>query len=646
MGRLAQLRGPRELKRLSAPALAALAQEIREELMRVVPRNGGHYGPNLGAVELTLALHRAFDSPRDRIFWDVGHQCYPHKLVTGRYDRFETIRQDGGLFGYPSPTESEHDPMFAAHAGHSISLATGVALANAILGQEGEAVAVIGDGAMTAGMAYEAMDHLGGTGKRAIVVLNDNGMSICRNVGALPDHLKRLGTLTPTPLPEGEGTGPRREGAVRPPLPRGEGVGGEGPADPCVWEAFGIRYLGPIDGHDIPAMESAFAEAKRTDGPVLVHVRTIKGKGDPKAEADAASWHDMSPAPTPGKKAAPSWSSFAADAIVREAERDPRVVAITAAMAKGTGLTKFRDRLPERFFDVGIAEQHAVALAAGLARQGARPVAAIYSTFLQRAYDQFIHDVCIQELPVVFAIDRAGIVGDDGKTQQGVFDYSYMRCIPNIVLMAPKDENELQHMLHTALQHNGPIAVRYPRGSALGVALDGEPRSLPIGRAEVLRRGADVALVGIGLGVAAAERAAVLLSEEGIAATVVNARFVKPLDRELLLDLARNVGRLVTVEENALAGGFGSAVLELLADAGVTDCRVHRAGVPDEFVEHGAQAIWRQRYGLDAPGIVAAVRQHYPELFGPGHDALLQRSPGREGLAGVAVASGAAVAAR
>lgn len=563
-----------------------LAQEIRDELMRVIPRNGGHYGPNLGTVELTLALHRAFDSPRDRLFWDVGHQCYPHKLVTGRFHQFETLRREGGLFGYPSPTESEHDPVFAAHAGHSISLATGVALANAVLGKEGEAVAIIGDGAMTSGMAYEALDHLGGTGKRAIIVLNDNGMSICANVGALPAHLKQF-------------------------VPANTG-----PTSPFLWEALGIRYLGPVDGHDIAAMEAAFLEARRTPGPVMVHVYSVKGKGDPRAEADATAWHDMAPVPVDGKKpGAAAWSSFAADAIVRAAENDPRVVAITAAMAKGTGLTRFRTRFPDRFFDVGIAEQHAVTLAAGLARQGARPVVAIYSTFLQRAYDQFIHDVCIQNLPVVFAIDRAGIVGDDGKTQQGVFDYSFMRCIPNIVMMAPRDENELQHMLHTALQHDGPIAVRYPRGTALGVALDATPQTLPIGKAEVLGRGADVALIGIGLGVEAALQAAERLAGEGVSATVVNARFVKPLDRDMLLELARTVGRLITIEENALAGGFGSAVWELLEHEGVEGCRLYRVGVPDEFVEHGTQASWRKRYGLDPAGVLEAVRRHYPELF-------------------------------
>jgi 1-deoxy-D-xylulose-5-phosphate synthase len=411
-------------------------------------------------------------------------------------------------------------------------------------------------------------------------------MSICQNVGALPAHLKQF-------VPSGAG-----------------------PTSPFLWEALGIRYIGPVDGHDIAAMEAAFCEAQGTAGPVMVHVCSIKGKGDPRAEADATAWHDMAPAPTDGKKPlAASWSSYATDAILRAAEGDPRVVAITAAMAKGTGLTRFRTSFPERFFDVGIAEQHAVALAAGLARQGARPVVAIYSTFLQRAYDQFIHDVCIQDLPVVFALDRAGIVGDDGKTQQGVFDYSFMRCIPNIVLMAPKDENELQHMLHTALQHDGPTAVRYPRGAALGVPLDAEPQRLPLGKAEVLRHGTDVALLGIGLGVEAARHAAELLAAEGVSATVVNARFVKPLDRDLILELARSVGRLITIEENALAGGFGSAVWELLEHEGVENCRLYRIGVPDEFVEHGTQASWRKRYGLDATGVREAVRRHFPELF-------------------------------
>ncbi|MCL4545598.1 MAG: 1-deoxy-D-xylulose-5-phosphate synthase [Chloroflexi bacterium] len=586
MSLLERVHGPHDLKGLSPSELTTLSKEIRAVLMRVIPRNGGHYGPNLGAVELTLALHRAFESPRDRLFWDVGHQSYPHKLVTGRINDFETLRQFGGLFGYPSPAESEHDPVFTAHAGHAVSFATGIAVANQVLHKEGEAVAIVGDGAMTAGMVYEALDHLGGMGSHVIVVLNDNGMSISENVGALPSHLKRVAD------------------------------GAKSHDIRCMWESFDISYIGPVDGHNIEAMEEAFVKAKQTPGPVLVHVLTVKGKGDPLAEADKASWHDMGPATSDtAKPRISSWSHFAASAIVREAQRDPRIVAITAAMAKGTGLAAFQQRFPDRFFDVGIAEQHAVAFAAGLARQGARPFVGIYSTFLQRAYDQFIHDVCIQGLPVVFAIDRAGIVGDDGKTQQGVFDLSYMRCIPHIVLMAPKDENELQHMLHTAaLYEEGPIAVRYPRGSALGIALDVEPKALPIGRAEIVRQGRDVVLFAIGLGVPAAEKAAVALAAQGVSAMVVNARFAKPLDEELLRSLANQCPRIITVEENALAGGFGSAVLEFFEQAGIDSVKVRRVGVPDEFVEHGNQALWRHHYGLDAEGICLAVREYFSEL--------------------------------
>ena len=585
MGLLEYIRGPQDLKALDAERLTDLALEIRETIMRIVPRTGGHYGPNLGAVELTLAVHRVFESPRDRLFWDVGHQSYPHKLVTGRAAQFETLRQFRGLFGYPSPEESEHDPVFAAHAGHAISFATGAALANKLLHREGRAVAIVGDGAMTAGMVYEALDHLGSLGAPVIVVLNDNGMSISENVGALSHHLRRIAQ---------SGSG----GRVR-----------------CIWENFDISYIGPIDGHNIAALEEALTAAKACTGPVIVHVLTVKGKGDQIAEADKASWHDMGPQADPSKPRLPTWSQIAAKTLVQEAERDGRIVAITAAMSKGTGLIAFQQRFPERFFDVGIAEQHAVTFAAGLARQGARPVVGIYSTFLQRAYDQLIHDVCIQGLPVVFAIDRAGIVGDDGKTQQGIFDYSYMRCIPNIVLMAPRYENELRHMLHTAvLYERGPIAVRYPRGSAFGVPLDAELHELAIGKAEILRQGDDILLLGIGLGVASAEGAAMMLAAQGVEATVVNARFIKPLDEEISIALIERCPRVITVEENALAGGFGSALLELLERRGITGVRIHRLGIPDEFVEHGNQAIWRHHYALDAEGVYCSVATHFPEF--------------------------------
>ena len=623
---LLQIDSPDDLKKVPQEELPVVAAELRDFMITTVAKVGGHLASSLGTVELTIALHYLFNAPTDKIVWDVGHQAYGHKILTGRRDRFPTLRQYGGISGFPVRDESPYDSFNVAHACTSISGALGMAVARDLAGAHNYVVAVIGDAGLTGGVGLEGLNHVGHLKSKLLIILNDNEMSISPNVGAIAGYLNRIvkGQAYLRVKEEVElllGSVPKvGKRLLR--LTKDVVEAAKTMIIPgLVFEELGFKYVGPLNGHNLDGLLTTLQSVKDHPGPVLLHVVTQKGKGYSIAEQLPVKYHgvtsfDVSTGAfhkTPA--GAPSYTAVFGKTMCELAAQDARVVGITAAMPEGTGLDGFNKQFPSRFFDVGIAEQHAVALAAGLARQGARPVIGIYSTFLQRAYDQFIHDVCIQDLPVVFALDRAGIVGDDGKTQQGVFDYSYMRCIPNVVLMAPKDENELQHMLHTALQYDGPIAVRYPRGAAIGVALDEVPQRLPIGKAEVLRRGPDVALLGIGLGVAAAAHAAEHLATEGVSATVVNARFVKPLDRDLILELAHSVGRLVTIEENALAGGFGSAVWELLEHEGVHDCQLHRVGVPDEFVEHGTQASWRKRYGLDAAGVAAAVKQHYPELF-------------------------------
>ena len=610
---LEQINSPQDLKRLTIPQLEVLAQEIRQTIIEtVIGKTGGHFAPNLGTVELTLALHYVFDSPRDKIVWDVGHQAYPHKLVTGRRDRFHTIRQEGGLSGFLQREESEHDIFGAGHASTSISAALGIAVAGKLKGEHFHTVAVIGDGALTGGMAYEALNNAGSLQVPLIVVLNDNEMSIAPNVGGLAKYLSRIRANTRYRQAKAE-----IERLLRR-LPQGDlllnlsyrfldGLK-EAVYHTMIWEELGFTYIGPIDGHNLRELIETFQLVKQIDGPVFVHTLTIKGKGYQPAEDDPFKHHSATVKVPGAPPTPPRYQDVFGETLTQLAYHDPRIVAITAAMPDGTGLLPFAKAHPERFFDVGIAEQHAVTFAAGLATQGMRPVAAIYSTFLQRAYDQVIHDVCIQRLPVVFALDRAGLVGEDGRTHHGVFDFAYLRCLPNMVVMAPKDEDELRHMLKTAIDYEaGPIALRYPRGSGVGVPLLGDPHSLPIGRGELLREGRDVTLLAIGSTVLPAERAADILAEEGIEATVINARFVKPLDRTLILDAIRETGLLVTIEEAQAAGGFGSAVLELLANEG-TQIPVRVLGLADRFYDHASQSSLRKQAGIDAESIARQAR--------------------------------------
>lgn len=611
------INSPKDLKKLSQELLPALAQEVREVIISSVSRTGGHLAPSLGTVELTIALHYVFDSPRDKIIWDVGHQAYTHKILTGRLDRFHTLRQFGGLSGFPKRSESPHDAFDTGHSSTSISAALGMATARCLKKECGRTIAVIGDGSMTAGLAFEGLNNAGDLNKDLIVILNDNGMSIAQNVGALSSFLSR------------KLTGPTMvflKKQVEALLRSFPGIGG----DLVTWakkgeesfkafftpgmlfEALKFNYLGPVRGHRLDHLIETLNNVKYLKGPVLVHVLTTKGKGYEPAEHDPTGFHGLGrfdPDTGEAKKSVsevPSYTQVFGETMVRLARENPRITAITAAMPDGTGLVDFSHQFPERFFDVGICEQHAVTFAAGLAVEGQRPVAAIYSTFLQRAYDQVLHDVCLQNLPVVLALDRGGIVGEDGETHQGLFDLSYLRHLPNLVVMAPKDEDELRHMLYTAVDHPGPIALRYPRGRGVGVAFASTLRKIPIGKAEVLREGKDLLVLALGASVHPAVDAARQLKDRGFTATVVNARFVKPLDAQLILSLAARHGRVLTVEENVALGGFGSAVLELLSDHNL-GVPVKRLAIPDIFMEHGAPDILRQKYGLDAAGILKAA---------------------------------------
>jgi 1-deoxy-D-xylulose-5-phosphate synthase len=610
---------PADLKGLTFPQLAQLAAEIRSRIVTTVDANGGHLASSLGVVELTIALHRTFESPRDKIVWDVGHQSYTHKLLTGRRARFSTIRQHGGLSGFTDREESPHDPFGAGHASTSISAALGMAIARDLAGESYHVIAVVGDGSLTGGMAFEALNHAGHLGTRLIVVLNDNGMAISPSVGALSRLFSRL-RLDPRYYRARE-----EASHVVTRLPRTHWIqlvggrvkkGVKGMIIPSMfWEELGFTYIGPIDGHDIADLEATLTQAREYAlRPILVHVVTKKGKGHRPAEDDAVSFHGVSP--NQGKKVNTlSYSEVFGQTVLRLARENPKIIAVTAAMPEATGLSLFANEFPERVFDVGICEQHAVTFAAGLATHGFIPIVAIYSTFLQRAIDQIIHDVCLQNLPVIFAIDRGGLVGEDGKTHQGTFDLSYLSFIPNLVLASPKDENELQHLLNTAVRANRPFAIRYPRGSGSSVQLGEVWQELPVGKGEVLREGEDVGILAIGVTVAPTIEAAQRLAEKGIECTVVNARFVKPLDSSLILEVARRTKRVVTVEENALRGGFGSAVVELLDGSHITDLRVERIGLPDEFVEHGSQGVLRAKYNLDADGIAQRVISSFPELI-------------------------------
>lgn len=610
--------GPADIRNLSIDELNQLAAEIREFLVTSVSRTGGHLAANLGVVELTLALHSVLDSPVDQIVWDVGHQAYVHKILTGRRDDFATLRQYGGLSGFPKHAESPHDIMDTGHSSTSISAALGLAVARDLSGAKNRVVAVIGDGALTGGVALEALNHAGHYGTDLIVVLNDNEMSIAPNVGAMAGYLARLRSNPALyRFKESIEHLVRRLPKVGNPLANWIGrlkdslkylvVPG------MLFEELGFAYFGPVDGHNISGLLATIQDAIERGGPVLIHVRTVKGKGYAPAQTNPQKFHgtnpfDVATGKVKPENGPPSYTRIFGQTLVELAARDPRLVAITAAMPEGTGLDRFARRYPGRFFDVGIAEQHALSLAAGLARGGMRPVVAVYSSFMQRGYDQIIQDICLQKLPVILALDRAGLVGEDGPTHHGVFDLSFLRTAPGLVIMAPRDENELRHMLNSALHYNGPVAIRYPRGSGLGVELDRELQVLEPGRAELLRHGQDVALVAIGASVTRCLEAADELAREGVSAAVLNARFAAPLDGQAIVDLAAKIGNLVTVEENVLPGGFGSAVLELLAARNV-QARVTTLGLPDRFVEQGPRELLIKKYGLDAPSIAGAARE-------------------------------------
>jgi len=624
---LDRINEPADLKGLSSGELERLAAEIREELVNFVSVNGGHLASNLGVVELTIALHRVFNSPKDKIIWDVGHQSYVHKLLTGRRERFSTLRQYQGLSGFPDREESPHDAFGTGHASTSISAALGMATARDLAGENYQVVAVIGDGALTGGMALEGLNQAGQSGTRLVVVLNDNGMAISPSVGALSKVLTKLRLDARLRRPEKS----VEEIVTKFPLGRQVGkrikMGFKGLLLPRVtWEELGFTYLGPVDGHNIADLETAFRQAQSyQNGPIFIHVVTTKGKGYDPAENDATGFHGVSA--SGGDKL--TYSEILGQTVLRIARENPKVVVITAAMLEGTGLSGVAKEFPDRVFDVGICEEHAVTFAAGLATQGFIPIVAIYSTFLQRAFDQIIHDVCLQSLPIVFVIDRSGIVGDDGKTHQGNFDLSYLGCIPTLMVSAPKDENELQHLVYTAVKANRPMAIRYPKGSGPGVALDRVLQELPVGKGELLREGKDVAILALGAMVYPSLEAAQELEKAGVDCMVINVRFAKPLDSELILDSAKKVKRLLTVEENALAGGVGSVVLQLLQNSNFHDVQVKCLGIPEVFIEHGPQSLIRSNYHLDAPGIARQVLNSFPELASPfkKHSLITSSSP-------------------
>lgn len=612
---------PDNLKNYTLAQLEVLAQEIRDAIIGTVSANGGHLASNLGIVEIALALHKSFRTPDDKIIWDVGHQCYPHKIITGRYERFHTLRKFGGISGFPKSSESPFDCFDTGHSGTSISAALGMAVQRDLQGLSHKVIAVIGDASLTNGMALEAMNHAGYMGSDIIIVLNDNEKSISRNVGAYSKYLDKLRVelantharqktrkifnrneisrrLLTAPLDQLK----ERIKHILTPSRTG-----------AVFQELGFLYFGPVDGHNLKQLFDVFESAKNLKGPILVHAVTCKGKGYKYSEEDSTKFHGIGcfnckNGEVDESLKKPSYTSVYGNTITELAGTDDKIVTITAAMKDGTGLRKFKQTYPSRFFDVGIAEEHAVTFAAGLAKEGARPFVTMYSTFLQRAYDQIIHDVCLQNLPVRFMIDRGGIVGEDGSTHQGVFDLTYLRSIPNMVIMAPKDENEFRHMIKTAAGYStGPIAVRYPRGDVTGVRQDTELRALPIGRAEILSKGETVALLAIGSTVLPSIKAAGILKTRGFNPTVVNARFVKPLDGDILDSLARTHSYLITVEENVLAGGFGSAVMEYLSDHDFHNIKIKRIGLPDTFIEHGPQSILRDKYGISADKIAETI---------------------------------------
>lgn len=617
---LATLSTPADLEQLSLDELTQLAAELREQIVTTVSANGGHLGSSLGVVELSIALHRVFNSPQDKIIWDVGHQAYAHKLLTGRLEQFHTLRQLDGISGFPKRNESEHDAFDVGHSSTSISAALGMAAGKDICGSDEKIIAVIGDGSLTAGMAFEGLNHAGHLKQKMVVILNDNEMSISPNVGALSSFLSRklssdsfirfkketenILSIVPGFGKDLVSLAKRAEESLKGFITPG-----------MLFEGFGFDYFGPIDGHNLSELMETLKNVANIKGPVLLHVATKKGKGFQPAEQNPPKYHGVGPFnPVTGEVkggkpgGAASYTGIFGETLVGLAREDRRIVAITAAMAEGTGLNSFAENFPDRFFDVGIAEQHAVTFAAGLACKGLRPVVTIYSTFMQRAYDQILHDVCLQNLPVTFAMDRGGLVGADGPTHHGVFDLSFMRHMPNMTFAVPRNEVELRRIMKTAALADGPFAYRYPRGTGIGLPLEGEVEPLEIGKGEILRQGKDALVIAIGVMVGEALEAAKILSKQGIEVAVVDARFVKPLDRELILAQAGQVPLVITAEENALQGGFGSAVLELLNDAGLP-CPVVRIGIPDSFVEQGTQAELRSLLGINADGIVTRIQK-------------------------------------
>ena len=607
---------PADLKSLSRDEVAQVAQEARETIISVISERGGHLASNLGVVELTLALHRVFDSPKDSLVWDTTNQMYTHKLVTGRRDDFQNIRLEGGLSGFGEPSESPHDTLAAGHAGTGLSIALGIAQASSNRDLDSWTIAVVGDGAMTSGSSFEALNNIVHLNpERFIVVLNDNGMSISENIGFLTNWRKRVITN-----PEFNAMVNRMR-AISHKVPTGEliyrlvkrfGDGVSGVIVPTMfWSEMGFQYIGPIDGHDLKQLEETLRQACTPTGSVpIIHVVTHKGHGYEPAEDDPVKFHQPS-SPLGSGSGAPTYSRVFALTLARIMREDPTVAGISAAMLEGTGLAEVKGEFPDRIFDVGIAEQHAVSMAAGMASNGMSPFVSIYSTFMQRSFDQIVHDICLQNLPVTLVADRAGIVGEDGKTHHGAFDVTYLRCLPNAVVAAPMDENELQHLVYTAYKHDGPFAIRIARGAAVGAPLDADLVELPIGKGRVVREGGDVAVFGLGKSLHAALEAADLLAESGISCAVVNPVFAKPLDTELISEMALKVGRIVTVEENVLAGGFGSAVLEALADAKLDNVQVLRIGMPDWFIEHGTADAQRRRLGLDPQGIAEQIRRRF-----------------------------------
>ncbi len=612
------IHNPDDLKKLSIPQLKELASEMRDIIIERVATNGGHLASNLGTVDLTIALHYVFNSPEDKLIWDVGHQAYAHKLLTGRLDGFATIRKQGGLSGFPKMTESPHDAFGTGHSSTSISAALGILEGRDQNKEKFKVIPIIGDGAMTSGLAFEGLNHAGHLKKDLIVILNDNEMSISPNVGALSAYLSRLlmGDLYTKFKKETKHLLERIPGVGEPVLKiaqkaeetmKGFIVPG------LLFEELGFQYVGPVDGHKIDVLIETLERFKDFPAPVLIHTVTKKGKGYTPAEKSPGMFHGVGPfdietgeMQASGKK---SYSEIFGNCLTKLAKDDDRIIAITAAMTEGTGLSEFVQTFPKRIYDVGIAEPHAATFAAGLATQGLKPVVAIYSTFLQRSYDEIIHDICLQKLPVIFAIDRGGIVGDDGPTHNGTFDLSFLRHIPHLLVMAPKDGQELRSMLKTAVAHDGASAIRYPRGAVTDIEEVGELETIPIGKAEVLKEGKDILIICIGNTVEPAVEAAGLLESDNINACVINARFVKPLDTNLIISLAKEIKNVITVEENAVAGGFGSAVLEELTAAGVNNIKMKLIGVPDEFLEHGPQSMLRKKLGLDAEGIAAEARE-------------------------------------